>query len=53
MPFKKGDILLVIRKEEEKWWLAKDNTGREGMIPVPYVEVVSIPSRRFVILLKF
>jgi len=40
LPFKKGDMLTVIRKEEEKWWLARDNTGREGMIPVPYVEVM-------------
>ena len=31
----------MIRKEEEKWWLARNNTGREGMIPATYVEVVS------------
>ncbi|XP_066934890.1 crk-like protein [Clytia hemisphaerica] len=41
LPFKKGDFLTIIRKEEDQWWLARDNTGREGMIPVPYVEVVN------------
>lgn len=44
LPFKKGDILTIIRKEEDQWWLARDNTGREGMVPVPYIEVVQSSS---------
>jgi len=40
LPFEKGDVLTVLKKEEEKWWLAKDGGGRQGMIPVPYVEIV-------------
>lgn len=43
LPFKKSDMLTVIRKEEEEWWLARDNTGREGMIPATYVEVIVSP----------
>jgi hypothetical protein len=31
----------VIKKEEEHWWRARDNTGKEGMIPKPYVQLVS------------
>ncbi|XP_002164345.2 adapter molecule crk [Hydra vulgaris] len=40
LPFHKGDILTIIRREEDKWWLARDNAGREGMIPVPYIELI-------------
>ncbi|KAH3884527.1 adapter molecule Crk-like isoform X2 [Dreissena polymorpha] len=37
LPFKRGDILEVISKDEEKWWCARDKNGRVGQIPVPYV----------------
>lgn len=40
LPFKKGDILTVIKKEEEHWWKARDSAGNEGMIPKPYVQLV-------------
>lgn len=43
LPFNKGDILTIIRKEEEKWWLARSTVGREGMIPATYVQPVNIP----------
>lgn len=39
--FKKGDIMTVIRKDEEEWWFVKHSDGRTGSIPVPYIEVVS------------
>ena len=41
--FKKGDIMIVIRKDEDEWWTVKHSDGRTGSIPVPYIEVVSIP----------
>ena len=41
MSFRKGDILTVLKKEEDQWWLARHSSGKEGLIPVPYVEVVS------------
>lgn len=40
LSFKKGDILTIVFKEEEQWWRAKDKNGREGSIPVPYVEKI-------------
>ncbi|XP_050314510.1 adapter molecule Crk [Anthonomus grandis grandis] len=40
LSFKKGDILTVLFKEEEQWWRARDKNGREGCIPVPYVEKI-------------
>ena len=41
LQFKRGDILTVLRKAEDQWWMAADATGREGMIPANYVEPVS------------
>ena len=38
LPFKKGEILIILEKPEEQWWSAKSKEGRVGMIPVPYVE---------------
>lgn len=38
LPFRKGDVLRVIEKPEEQWWNAANQDGRQGMIPVPYVE---------------
>ena len=38
MPFKKGEILVIVEKPEEQWWSARNKDGRVGMIPVPYVE---------------
>lgn len=40
MPFKKGEILFVISKDEEQWWTAKNMNGQSGQIPVPYVQKV-------------
>ncbi|XP_032755750.1 crk-like protein isoform X2 [Rattus rattus] len=38
LPFKKGELLVIIEKPEEQWWSARNKDGRVGMIPVPYVE---------------
>ncbi|XP_028838241.1 adapter molecule crk-like [Denticeps clupeoides] len=38
LPFRKGDVLRVLEKPEEQWWNAANQEGRQGMIPVPYVE---------------
>lgn len=40
LPFKKGDILTVISKDEEQWWTAKNSLGAKGSIPVPYVQKI-------------
>lgn len=41
LPFKKNDILTIVEKQEDQWWMAKDCTGKEGLIPVNYVEVIT------------
>lgn len=38
LPFKKGEILTLLRKDEDQWWTAKNNNDRIGQVPVPYLE---------------
>ncbi|CAH1393281.1 unnamed protein product [Nezara viridula] len=38
LPFKKGDILTIISKDEDQWWTAKNSAGLMGSIPVPYIQ---------------
>ena len=40
LPFKKGDILLILQKDEEQWWTAKNERGKIGQVPVPYIQKV-------------
>jgi SH3 domain len=42
LPFKKGEILYIISKDEDQWWTARNSVGQTGQIPVPYVELVSV-----------
>lgn len=38
LPFKRGEILTIVRKDEDQWWTAKNSLGHIGQIPVPYVQ---------------
>ena len=40
LPFKKGEVLTVMSKDEEQWWTARNSLGQVGSIPVPYVQKV-------------
>lgn len=40
LPFKKGEMLTVISKDEEQWWTARNSLGQTGSIPVPYITVI-------------
>lgn len=40
LPFKKGEILSVIEKQEAQWWTARNDRGSIGHIPVPYIKVL-------------
>ncbi|XP_008006555.3 nephrocystin-1 isoform X2 [Chlorocebus sabaeus] len=41
LAFKKGEILLVIEKKPDGWWIAKDAKGNEGLVPRTYLEPYS------------
>ncbi|XP_048208274.1 nephrocystin-1 isoform X2 [Perognathus longimembris pacificus] len=38
LTFKKGEILLIIEKKPDGWWIAKNAQGNEGLIPRTYLE---------------
>jgi len=40
LPFKKGEVLTVLSKDEDQWWTARNSLGQVGSIPVPYVQKV-------------
>ena len=42
--FKKGDLLYIINKDKENWWLAKaKESGQQGYIPCNYVTKFRVP----------
>ncbi|KAH8376026.1 hypothetical protein KR093_005597, partial [Drosophila rubida] len=38
LPFQRGEVLTIVRKDEDQWWTARSSTGQIGQIPVPYVQ---------------
>lgn len=38
LPFRRGEILYIVSKDEEQWWTARNSLGHTGQIPVPYVQ---------------
>jgi len=41
LPFRKGEVMTVISKDEDQWWTARNSIGQTGSIPVPYITKVS------------
>ena len=37
MPFKKGEVLIILAKDEDQWWTAQNSKGAKGSVPVPYI----------------
>ena len=42
LPFKKGEVLTVLQKDEDQWWTARNVGGDTGLIPVPYIQKVAM-----------
>lgn len=40
LPFKQGQYLTVLEKDDSGWWRAQDEAGKEGFIPHNYVKAV-------------
>ncbi|KAH8351789.1 hypothetical protein KR084_011196, partial [Drosophila pseudotakahashii] len=38
LPFQRGEVLTVVRKDEAQWWTARNSSGKIGQIPVPYIQ---------------
>ncbi|KAF7635711.1 hypothetical protein Mgra_00004803 [Meloidogyne graminicola] len=39
LPFDRGEILEVLSKPEERWWMARNCLGNTGLIPTNYVKI--------------
>ncbi|XP_048583565.1 nephrocystin-1 isoform X2 [Nematostella vectensis] len=40
LPFKKGEVLIVIDPREDGWWIAENSVGKRGVIPKTLVKIV-------------
>jgi proto-oncogene C-crk len=38
LPFNCGEVLDVLEKPEEEWWIARNAMGSVGFIPTNYVQ---------------
>ncbi|XP_014663114.1 PREDICTED: adapter molecule Crk-like [Priapulus caudatus] len=38
LPFRKGEVLEIVSKDEQQWWTARNMHGQTGSIPVNYVQ---------------
>lgn len=34
-----NDVVTVIDKENDEWWLVRDSAGKEGVVPAQYIEI--------------
>jgi len=46
LPFRKGEVLTVVSKDEEQWWTARNALGQTGSIPVPYIAKIDDSSNK-------
>ena len=40
LSFEKGEVLSLVRKDEEQWWTCVNSRNEMGLVPVPYIERV-------------
>ncbi|KAJ8051105.1 Crk-like protein [Holothuria leucospilota] len=43
LPCRKGEILVLLQKEEDNWWKMRNDKGKVGLVPKPYIEQVTQP----------
>ncbi|WVQ93256.1 hypothetical protein IAU59_000322 [Kwoniella sp. CBS 9459] len=36
---KDGEVVTVVDKENDEWWLVRNNRGKEGVVPAAYVQL--------------
>lgn len=44
LSFEAGEVLTLIRKEEENWWMMQNETGSSGLVPVNYLNKTPVTS---------
>lgn len=40
---RKNEVIEILEKTEEDWWRCRNTSGDEGMAPLNYLEVLSLP----------
>ncbi|KAF7259329.1 hypothetical protein EG68_03514 [Paragonimus skrjabini miyazakii] len=38
LSFEAGQILKILRKSEDGWWVAEDNFGKQGLVPMNFIK---------------
>jgi hypothetical protein len=41
---RKNEVVEILEKTEDEWWKCRNSNGEEGMSPVNYLEVLTLPS---------
>jgi hypothetical protein len=41
---RKNEVLEILDKTEDDWWRCRKTSGEEGMAPLNYLEVLSLPA---------
>lgn len=40
LSFKRGQVLKILEKDEDRYWYKAEYNGNEGMIPMNYVQLM-------------
>ena len=41
LDMKKGDRIIIVDETDQNWWMGRNpTTGKEGLIPKPYIKVI-------------
>jgi actin cytoskeleton-regulatory complex protein SLA1 len=44
VPLSEGEVVSLIEKREEEWWLVRKESGSEGLAPHNYLNILTIDS---------
>lgn len=42
IPFKTGDLFVVLKENDNGWWLCQAKNGRIGLVPSNYIEAFEV-----------
>lgn len=41
LQLKRGEVLTVVERRDEDWWVGRTDDGRKGLFPANYVQLFS------------
>uniref|UniRef100_A0A8C4XBT9 Nephrocystin 1 n=1 Tax=Erpetoichthys calabaricus TaxID=27687 RepID=A0A8C4XBT9_ERPCA len=45
LDFKKGEILTILNKQPDGWWVAENSAGKKGLVPKTYLQIYAKPGK--------